>query len=69
MTDEEKILAMFRLVHGEPTGACSTQVTHDENGNVDGVSLMKHGYEAWHAHRDMLVFQCLQLPQLPEVQG
>lgn len=61
MTDEEKILKMFVRVHGEPTGACSTQVTYDEDHNVDGVSLMKHGYEAWHAHRDLLVFQCMEI--------
>lgn len=59
MSDEEKLLALFTLVHGEMTGSCSARVLHDDCGNPSEVACVKDGDVYWTSTREDLVFAYL----------
>lgn len=44
MIDGYKLLKMFTEVHGELSGACSAQVTYDDEQEPNGVACWKNGY-------------------------
>lgn len=60
MSNEEKLLYLFKLIHGEMTGSCSAKVLYDdEYSSVDPkprVACMKDGNECWSASREELIF-------------
>jgi hypothetical protein len=61
MNDEEKMLYLFKLKHGEMTGACSAEVIYPEDyGNSlepqPSVACMKHGEICWTESRESLLF-------------
>ncbi len=59
MTDKEKMLWMFKQVHGEDEGSCYAEVYYDEHGDEAGVHLMKHGNVCWSKNKTDLVFDAL----------
>ena len=62
MNEEEKLLHMFKLVHGEMTGSCSAEVMHDEEtGYFNGVACVKDGQVCWYSTREDLVFEYLTM--------
>jgi hypothetical protein len=57
MTEEQKLLRMFTIVHGEITGQCSAEVVMDDDGyNPIGVGVMKNGQIAWMQSREEILF-------------
>jgi len=53
---EEKLLALFKLVHGEMSRSCYTKIIHDDNEDPIAVALMKGGQECWRATKTDLMF-------------
>jgi len=54
--DEDKLLHLFKLSHGEMTGACRAEVIRDDEGNNTIVACVKHCSIRWTATREELVF-------------
>ncbi len=58
MTDEEKLLWMFKEVHGD-TGRCYPEVKEDYKGDPHKVNLMKDGEVCWSVSKADLMFDYL----------
>lgn len=59
MSDEDKLLWMFKQVHGDidaERGACYTEVNTDDNGKPVSVSVMKNSYVCWTADKADILF-------------
>jgi len=56
VTEEGKMLWMFKEIHGEITGACYVEVHEDENTQELTVHLMKHGNSCWFSNKTDLLF-------------
>ena len=58
MTEEQKVLYMFELLHGKMTGACSAQLMYDEENDneIYGVACVKDGEVVWCTTLVYLVF-------------
>lgn len=63
MTDEEKMLWMFKKVHGEDTGSCQAEIFIDEDYPHDllGVNLMKDECICWTKLKVDIVFDYLTM--------
>lgn len=62
MSEEEKILWMFKEVHGEFVGSCHLEVEERETEGgltVFSVNVMKDGNLCWSATKTDLVFDYL----------
>lgn len=59
MNDEDKLLWMFKEVHGEITGACYIEVECDDMGDPIAVHCMKDGNLCWTKTKLDLVFEYL----------
>ena len=57
MTEDEKMLWMFRETYGEMTGACSSQVLYsDYTGEPEAVACMKYENICWSKNKTELMF-------------
>lgn len=56
MSDEEKLLHMFKLKEGEMTGACSAVILYSDEGEPNGVGCQKDGGICWSRSREDLIF-------------
>ena len=56
MNDDEVMLKLFKLSHGEMTGSCSAEVILDDDQNPTIVACMKDDEIAWTASREELIF-------------
>jgi hypothetical protein len=56
MDTVEKLLWLFKEVHGEMSGNCYTVVVYDEDENPIEVNVMKNGNRCWSASKADLVF-------------
>jgi len=56
MSDEEKLLHMFKMKHGEMTGSCSAEVIMDGDHNPTIVACIKDRKVCWSETREELVF-------------
>jgi hypothetical protein len=54
--DPDKLMWLFKQVHGEITGRCSAKVVYDDEMNAIGVSVMKDGNTCWTATKEDLMF-------------
>jgi hypothetical protein len=59
MNDEEVMLHLFKLSHGEMTGSCSAKAFEDSDGCFIYVACMKDGGVCWTASREELMFDHL----------
>jgi len=62
MTQEEKLLWMFKEVHGEMTGSCYAEVRYVEEDYIlraVGVACMKDIYVCWEESTTQLTFSYL----------
>jgi hypothetical protein len=60
MDDKEKLLWMFKEVHGEMTGACSAKLVYGEDCyDPIGVACIKGGAICWQSSKIDLVFNYL----------
>lgn len=57
MTTEEKLLLMFHSMHGKLSKSCSAEIHMDDNGNPNGVSLIKNGQILWWETKLDLLFE------------
>jgi len=56
MSDEDKLLQMFAMVHGEMTGSCWPEVLYGDDGKPNGVACIKNGDYCWSDSREDLLF-------------
>lgn len=56
MSTEEKLLAMFKVVHGEMSLSCTAVVTTDTYMEANGITVMKDGNECWSVTKSDLFF-------------
>lgn len=56
MSDEEKLLWMFKQVHGEITGSCYLEIEEDDECNPVAVLVRKDGNLCWKATKVDLMF-------------
>jgi len=56
MNDEEVLLHLFKLSHGEMTGSCSAETILDDDDRFTTVACMKDGHITWTATREELMF-------------
>lgn len=56
MSDLDKLILMFNEVHGPITGSCYTEITYNEDGNPDGINIMKDGNLCWRVSKEDLLF-------------
>jgi len=56
MSDEEKLLHMFKMKHGEMTGSFNAEVILDDDHNPTSVACMNDGGICWSETREELVF-------------
>lgn len=59
MIDEDKLMRMFKEVHGEMSGACCPEIEYDDMGDPIGVRVMKHGNLCWSQPLAEIVFEYL----------
>lgn len=62
MTDNEKLIWMFKEVHGDidaKRGSCYTEVDLDDSDDPVGVSVLKDGNLCWHKSKLDIVFDYL----------
>ena len=57
MSEEEKMLYMFELVHGKMTKSCSAAIIKDGDDKPMGVACVKDGDVCWSRSREDLVFE------------
>lgn len=56
MTDKEKLLRIFREVHGDFSNSFSLEIEEDDNYTPIRVNVMKSGDLCWSADREQLLF-------------
>lgn len=59
MGDDEKMIWMFKEVHGELTGSCYLEVVDDLDGEPARIEVMKDGNLCWSKTKTDLVFDYL----------
>jgi len=58
MSEEEKLLWMFKAVQGEMTGDCTAEVFYSDDAPM-GVTVVKHGNACWSKSKLDIVFDYL----------
>jgi len=56
MNDEEVLLHLFKLSHGEMTGGFSAEIIEDDDESLTVVACMNDGGVCWTASREELMF-------------
>jgi Tfp pilus assembly protein PilP len=56
MTEEEKIMKLFTVVHGEISGSCYAEIAYTEEHDVYAVKVLKNGNTCWQANKVDLLF-------------
>jgi hypothetical protein len=56
MNEEQKLLHLFHLKHGDVGRSCSLEVTYDHNLDPVGVDVLKDGGVCWDETRESLLY-------------